>query len=237
MNRSKTVMVNEMQYIQEDKNGSLIIPTKDLDDSFVESFRKEFLRAYEATFTDKEITSSSGDQTVFDHLTVLAFARIVESFSRFSAEKDHFGRDIRRYFAETRRWRYIVDVYSNLDVKLVISDFKRFILTHVPRRWSNIDYNDIIPRIIYRVDIWNSPYSKYRYTAFECPMSVEYTHKIEEARSLVGLPRQYSAKERKAYERSDRDTRRAYFNDTFGISDGRTSRQSTRTSNRNDSPS
>ena len=120
--------------------------------------------------------------------------------------------------------RYIIDTYSNLDVKLVISQLKRFVLTHIPRKWSKIDFDDIVPRILFRVNIWDTPRSYYKLSLYDCPVNVEYTHKVESARSLVGLPSSVTQKELKCYERADYDIRRAIFGEFTNVSKPRTSR-------------
>lgn len=134
--------------------------------------------------------------------------------------KDHVGRPMKRLRAinKSLKYNYIVDVYSNLDVCLDISPVKRFILTHVPRKFSKIDMSNIVPKIQYRIKVWNTPVSFYRITMFTAKMkNLSYDSRVERLRRLVGYPNTYKLEEEKTYERIDFDVRRAMFNDFYNV--------------------
>ena len=169
--------------------------------------------------------SISGDpwhQEVFNQCVQDACVSLLtgeEEVKRFSIAKDHYNRDIIRLIVNSKPniCKYIVDSYANLDVRLTISSFKRFFLTHIPRKWSSINFDDIVPRILFRINVWDSSSSHFTITMYSCPMNLEYTYKIENARQLVGLPRIVNPKEVKCYERSDYDVRRAIFGESTRV--------------------
>ena len=176
-------------------------------------------------FGNRPITGSIDDQRLFNKCVEEACIRLLSvegCLIRFSTEADHYSREMKRFIVKEPEKVLIVDVYSRLDVKLVISKFKRFFLTHIPRKWSNIDFNDVIPRILYMIKIWNHANTYKRLTMFECPINTEYTHRIEKARSLVGLPNYVDPKEIKIYERTDLNTRRGIFGEYSDVSKKRT---------------
>jgi hypothetical protein len=132
----------------------------------------------------------------------------------FSETKDHSGYQLTRYIirSDSLHYNYIVDVYPTLDVKLVLSPVKRFILRNIPRKWSSINFSDIVPDISLNVRIWNTPVSCYVINCKTLTLKdVEYTYKIEQLRNTVGLPQSCDPKERNVYERSDYYVRRAIF--------------------------
>ena len=178
-------------------------------------------------FGDRSITGSVDDQKLFNRCVEEACIRLLSAegcLIRFSTETDHYSREMRRFIVKEKDSALIIDVYSTLDVKLVISKFKRFVLTHVPRSWSNVTFNDVIPRILYMIRIWNHANTYKRITMFECPINTEYTYRIEKARSLIGLPSYIDPKEIKIYERSDFNTRRGIFGEYSDVSKKRAMR-------------
>jgi hypothetical protein len=171
---------------------------------------------------EETVTGSPWHQEIFNQCVQDACVSLItgeEEVKRFSVVKDHYNRDITRLIVNSKPniCKYIVDSYSNLDVRLTISNIKRFFLTHIPRRWSNINFDDIVPRILFRMNVWESSTCYYRITMYSCPMDLEYSYKIENARCLVGLPRIVNPKEVKCYERSDFDVRRAIFGESTRV--------------------
>lgn len=135
-------------------------------------------------------------------------------FSTFSSGMDHAGYAMARYIlqSQTAHYNYIIDVYPTLDVKLVLSSVKRFILKNIPRKWSSINFSEIVPDISFNVKIWNTPVSHYVINCHTISLKdVEYSYKVEQMRSIVGLPQSCNPKERNVYERSDYYVRRALF--------------------------
>jgi len=221
--------IDKVEYFWNDKVDSMV-PTDPVKVDFVNSFRNVLNETFIASVLGGKITGSKWNQEVFNQCVqdtcVKLFAPKDGIVNKFSSTKDHFGREMVRLVLNDKpsHCRYIIDTYSNLDVKLVISHLKRFVLTHIPRKWSNIDFNDIVPRILFRVNVWDTPRSYYKLSLYDCPVNVEYTHKVESARSLVGLPSSVTQKELKCYERADYDIRRAIFGEFTNVSKPRTSR-------------
>jgi hypothetical protein len=171
---------------------------------------------------EEAVSGSPWHQEVFNQCVQDACVSLIsgeEEVNRFSLVKDHYSRDLMRLIVNSKpnTCKYIVDAYSNLDVRLTISNFKRFFLTHIPRKWANINFDDIVPRILLRINVWESAACYFRVTMYSCPMNLKYTYKIENARNLVGLPRVVNPKEVKCYERSDYDVRRAIFGESTRV--------------------
>ena len=194
------------------------IPNLQVDSELLDGFKKKFLDL-SATHSDPDL---AGDKYVNDK-----FIRDVEesfasclsphgTFGMFSDVPDHLNKPMRRYILRDndKHYNHIIDAYLNLDVSLVISGFKRFLLSKVFRRWSNVDASQMIPHMLYMVRVWNTPVSYYLLTVNSHKLKgVEYTHRIERARELVGYPKIYDPKYRSMYERIDYDIRRSIFNE------------------------
>lgn len=136
----------------------------------------------------------------------------------FSESKDHMKRPMRRYVIEfTKERRYLIDASASLDVSLVMSKIKRFWLTHLPRIWSKVDTSEIVSKIKYQIRVWNSPVGYYLIDVADAIVPVEYSSRVESMRELIGYPDYYDLKEKKLYERTDFDIRRALFNECFNM--------------------
>ena len=215
--------VGDVEYFLDEKQEERL--PVDIDErKYVDNFCKVIRKIFGSFFTEGEssITGTSVNQDSFNQCVILTCISMIEGdgeVKKFSSEKDHLGREMSRLIVNFKpnTCKFIVDAYSNLDVRLVISQLKRFILTHIPRKWSSVNFNDIVPRILFRVKIWDTPRSYYRVTLYSCPMNVEYSYKIENARNLVGLPRRVDPKEVKCYERADLDIRRAIFGESTNV--------------------
>ncbi len=195
------------------------IPNLQVDAELLEIFKKKFTEL-SAALNNPEI--AAGDRYLNDtfiHNVEEAFTSCLSSngtFEMFSDVPDHLNKPMGRYILKDKdkKYNHIIDAYINLDVRLVISSIKRFFLSNVFHRWAKVDPSQMVPRMLYRVRVWNTPVSYYLLTVMSYQLKgVEYTHNVERARELVGYPKIYDPKDRSMYERIDYDIRRAIFNE------------------------
>ena len=207
-------MDTDVMYKTTDTYGKMIrtIPNVKADEDIIGKFMSNLQPVEDGSLAAmKDITDK------FVCLVEDAFAKCLPADGTcdlFSETKDHNGYQMSRFIikSQTAHYNYIVDVYPTLDVKLVLSPMKRFILKNIPRKWSSINFSDIVPDISLNVKIWNTPVSCYIINCKTLTLKdVEYTYRIEQLRTTVGLPQSCDPKERNVYERSDYYVRRAIF--------------------------
>lgn len=193
-------------------------PNLQVDDELLEGFKKKFVELASTHFS-MSLAGSGYFNDKFVRDVEEAFTTCLSpngTFEMFSDVSDHLNRPMGRYILKDKdkKYNHIVDVYLNLDVRLVIPAIKRFFLANVFHRWAKVDASQMVPRMLYRVRVWNTPVSYYLLTVMSYQLNgVEYTHKVERARELVGYPKIYDPKDRSMYERIDYDIRRAIFNE------------------------
>ena len=193
-------------------------PNLQVDDELIEGFKKKFAELASTHFSINLAGSGYfNDKFILD--VEEAFTSCLSSngtFEMFSDVPDHLNKPMGRYILKDKdkKYNHIIDAYINLDVRLVISSIKRFFLSNVFHRWAKVDPSQMVPRMLYRVRVWNTPVSYYLLTVMSYQLKgVEYTHNVERARELVGYPKIYDPKDRSMYERIDYDIRRAIFNE------------------------
>lgn len=215
-------------------------PNLQVDNQLISKFKSKYLELTKALHnttipvSDKEINESFFAEIEESFYSCLSSDG---SFEMFSDTPDHLGKPMGRYILRDKdnKYNYIIDVFINLDVQLVISPIKRFFLANVFRKWAKVDASQMFPRLLYRVKIWNTPVSHYLLTLMERPLDVTYTHSVEHARDLVGYPKIYDPKDRSMYERIDYDIRRAIFNEIAPVVPKGSSRANLGISGRDDS--
>ena len=193
-------------------------PNLQADNELLEGFKKKFAELASTHFSINLAGSGYfNDKFILD--VEEAFTTCLSpngTFEMFSDVPDHLNRPMGRYILKDKdkKYNHIVDAYLNLDVRLVIPAIKRFFLANVFHRWAKVDPSQMVPRMLYRVRLWNTPVSYYLLTVMSYQLKgVEYTHNVERARELVGYPKIYDPKDRSMYERIDYDIRRAIFNE------------------------
>ena len=193
-------------------------PNLQVDDELLEGFKKKFTELASTHFSIT-LAGSGYFNDKFIRDVEEAFTTCLSpdgTFEMFSDVPDHLNRPMGRYILKDKdkKYNHIVDAYLNLDVRLVIPAIKRFFLANVFHRWAKVDPSQMVPRMLYRVRVWNTPVSYYLLTVMSYQLKgVEYTHDVERARELVGYPKIYDPKDRSMYERIDYDIRRAIFNE------------------------
>lgn len=138
----------------------------------------------------------------------------------FSSMKDLSGRPISRFVLtdDTKTRRYIVDVFSSMQVHLKVSGMKRTLLKILPYGWMNLKQDEFVPRINYIVRIWNSPYTCYTMeNIYSTYIDVPYSHKVDRLCRIMGIPNIYDKESVKEYERIDYYTRRMLFNEESDV--------------------
>lgn len=184
-------------------------------DRLVGKFMNQYFRT---EVPDASQTDQSKFISLVEEILTVKSAKIEGgSLDVFYATTDHLGRDIRRFRYSEPSFKYVIDVYSNLDVRLSLSKIKRFWLTHVSSKLVKYNTEDVVSEIIYRIKLWTTPNSYYLLTLFTSKLNVSYSSDVEKARYLIGLPITCDPKERNSYERFDYDTRRALFNDVHHV--------------------
>ena len=198
----------------------------DVDREFVELLDRTISRLYPMYFQNKPIDHTAQSQKQYVAMMEEVLSNCTEPDGKLlmsSDVPDHRRREMRQFIMYGNKFHYVIDVYATLEVSLQISKFKRFVLTHIPESLVKYSNDNIVPKIVYKLRVWNTSSTNYELHIFSCDLNVPYSSSIERDRSLIGTPHICTPKERRYYDRLEFYTRRALFNDFNNVQQKRSS--------------
>ena len=205
------------------KNAEIV---NDVDREFVEMLDRTVSRVYPMYFRGKLIDHTAQSQKQYVAMMEEVLSNCTEPDGKLlmsSDVPDHRRREMRQFIMYGNKFHYVIDVYATLEVSLQISSFKRFVLTHIPESLVKYSNNNIVPKIVYKLRVWNTASTYYELHIFSCDLNVPYSSSVERDRTLIGTPHICTPKERRYYDRLEFYTRRALFNDFNNVQSKRSS--------------